>query len=348
MISPRLGQKYSYKMLLFPFPPAAAIFGLSPRLLRGTINKRMVDPPSIPCHPPSEQSGGSTMYNHISGLDHVVVAVRDLARAVETFERLGFATTPRGHHPEWGTANHCLMFAEDYIELLAAEVPGPEAEEIYRQTQTREGAVSLSLATTNGAACAQALKQAGMATDAPRSLSRRLDTPEGTTLMFSEIALPEAAGLGVETRLVQHITQQRLRFPDWLAHPNGARGIVSVTAVVNDPLALAPAWDRLCGPHAATPTDNTLTVHTGHGLLFLTEPEELTQLHPEAELDPPPRPPAIIALAIRVEDTDRAARLLRQNNVPHTADTEGTLRIAPSEACGLFLELTGPRRPQHA
>ena len=278
------------------------------------------------------------MHNHITGLDNIVIAVRDLAEAAATFGRLGFALTPRGHHPEWGTANHCLMFARDYIELRAAEGPGAEAERLRVFTARREGAFELSFGCDDGAAAAESLRRAGLAVDPPRSLSRRLDNAEGTVLRFSELLLPANATPGLSSRLIQHITRERMRFPEWLGHPNGAIGIASVTAVLDDPGEQIRAWDTLFGPHAATPTDNTVTVHTGRGLVFLTRPEELTQLHPEAELDEPPAPPAIVALAVQVADTARTAQVLRESGVAFSRDTEGTLRVPPSDACGLFLE----------
>lgn len=280
------------------------------------------------------------MPNHVLGLDNVVVAVRDLDAAGETFRRLGFVPTPRGHHPEWGTANLCLMFPDDYLELIAAEGPGAEAAQVRTFVARREGAMELSFATADGAASAQSLRAAGLAVGTPRSLSRRLDDADGTTLMFSELPLPPGATPGVTARLVQHLTRERLRFAEWLRHPNGATGIVSVTVVVDEPAHLAPAWDGVFGPHAATPTDQTLAVHTGRGLIFLTRPEDLTQLHPDAELDEPPPPPAIVAVTLRVADTDAAARLLADEGVEFTRDAEGTVRVPPSEACGVYLELT--------
>ena len=279
------------------------------------------------------------MHNHVIGLDHVVIAVRDLALAAATFRRLGFALTPRGHHAEWGTTNHCVMFADDYLQLLAAEGAGREADKVRQFAAMREGAIELAFASDDGAASAAALRRAGLDVGTPRSLSRRLDNPEGSVLMFSEVPLPPDATPGITGRLIQHITRERERFPDWLAHPNGAVGIASVTAVVADPGDLAPAWDRIFGPHSATPTDNTVTVHTGRGMVFLARPEELTQLHPEAELDELPPPPAIVAVAIKVADTGRAAELLRQAGVGFSRDREGTLRIPPSEACGVFFEM---------
>lgn len=281
------------------------------------------------------------MANNITGLDHAVIAVRDLAGAAEVFERLGFALTPTGHHAEWGTANRCAMFAGDYVELITAAGAGDEADKVRSFTGARDGLMSVSLGSSNGAASAEALRAAGLEVPMARSLSRKLEN--GTTLMFSELPLPVFATPGVPTRIVQHITAERERNPHWLDHPNTAIGIASVTAIVDEPPALTPSYDKVFGPHAAVLTDDTVTVHTGKGLIYLTRPEELTQLHPEAELDELPDAPALVALAIRVADTDRAAAVLKANKVDFSRDREGTLRIPPSEACGVFVEMIGER-----
>jgi hypothetical protein len=48
-----------------------------------------------------------------------------------------------------------------------------------------------------------------------------------------------------------------------------------------------------------------------------------------------------VALAIRVADTARAAAVLKANKVEFSRDREGTLRIPPSETCGVFIEMIG-------
>ena len=58
------------------------------------------------------------MANGIAGIDHVIVGVRDLEHARMGWTRLGFTLTPRGRHLGQGTANYCIMFARDYLELL--------------------------------------------------------------------------------------------------------------------------------------------------------------------------------------------------------------------------------------
>ena len=281
------------------------------------------------------------MYNHIIGIDSVAIAVRDLDRAAAIFRGLGFTLTPRGHDLEWGVSDYCVMFGQDHIQLLAAESTGTEADHVRDFAARREGAMELSFNADDAEAASDALVRAGIKIGPVRTLSRRLDAPDQPILSFAEAALPASAAPGIDARLIQHHSNERERFPEWLDHPNGAIAIASITAVVEAPIDLTSAWDILFGPHATTPTDNTVTVHTGRGVVFLTRPEDLSQLHPDAEAEEAPEPPAIVALALQVADTDRAARVLTEGGIEHSRDREGTVRIPPSAACGLFLELIG-------
>ena len=140
----------------------------------------------------------------------------------------------------------------------------------------------------------------------------------------------------------------QLGFPLWLGspsaqteaeHANTAQGIISVTALGADPVGLMGEWDRLIGPARSTATDETVTVHTGRGLVFLCRPEDLDQLHPEAEDEPSPLPPALVALTITVADPETAAAVLRGNGIAYSRDPNGNLRIAASDCHGVFMEL---------
>src|SRR5262245_49251194 len=59
----------------------------------------------------------------ITGIDHAIIGVRRLDSAAEVYRKLGFTLSPRGRHYGWGTANYCIMFAQDYIELLGIVDP---------------------------------------------------------------------------------------------------------------------------------------------------------------------------------------------------------------------------------
>ncbi|MBD0272521.1 MAG: VOC family protein, partial [Acetobacteraceae bacterium] len=76
----------------------------------------------------------------IDGLDHVVIAVRDLQAAADAWGQLGFTVSPRGlHSPHMGSGNHTIMFSEDYIELLGVVTPQPHNEPMRRFLEEREG-----------------------------------------------------------------------------------------------------------------------------------------------------------------------------------------------------------------
>ena len=75
----------------------------------------------------------------IAGIDHLLVGVRDLESAARQWRRLGFQLTPRGRHIGWGTANYCIMFQDDYLELLGIVDPAQFTNNLDRFLATREG-----------------------------------------------------------------------------------------------------------------------------------------------------------------------------------------------------------------
>jgi glyoxalase-like protein len=53
-------------------------------------------------------------------LDHVLLAVPDLATAADELEtRLGLAAVSGGRHPGWGTENRIVPLGDTYLELIA-------------------------------------------------------------------------------------------------------------------------------------------------------------------------------------------------------------------------------------
>jgi len=53
-------------------------------------------------------------------IDHVVIVVRELARAIADYRALGFGVVAGGEHPDWGTHNAVIPLADDScLELIA-------------------------------------------------------------------------------------------------------------------------------------------------------------------------------------------------------------------------------------
>ncbi|MFO0185190.1 MAG: VOC family protein, partial [Alphaproteobacteria bacterium] len=64
------------------------------------------------------------MLEHVGGIDHCVVLVRNLDKAAETFARAGFTVAPRGgQSAHMGTGNNCVMLEKDYFEILGVLTP---------------------------------------------------------------------------------------------------------------------------------------------------------------------------------------------------------------------------------
>jgi hypothetical protein len=58
----------------------------------------------------------------IIGIDHVLVAVSDVAQAMETYRNLGFEVRQGGEHPRFGTHNALVPLADGgYLELIGVK-----------------------------------------------------------------------------------------------------------------------------------------------------------------------------------------------------------------------------------
>ena len=86
----------------------------------------------------------------ITGIDHALIGVRDLEKARAAYARLGFTPCPRGSHIGWGTANYCLMFRDDYVEILGIVDPSQFSNNLDTFLTKREGLMGLAWATRDG------------------------------------------------------------------------------------------------------------------------------------------------------------------------------------------------------
>lgn len=261
----------------------------------------------------------------ITGVDHVIVGVRDLDEAVVGWQRLGFVCTPKGRHDTWPTANSCVMLAGDYIEILGKAGPG-DAMGLDAFLAQREGLMGLSWATDDADDAFAAFRAAGLAGDAPKDLSRSLDLPEGEVrLRFRLVHPAPTAPLGLAGFACQHLTPEPMRRPEWLAHPNTARRIRAVTVAVDEPVAVAGAYRSLLGDDAVYGAAEGTTVRLGAAACHFGRAEGGMT--------------GIIGIAVEVADLSRAAFVLETAGVPAAPTNQG-LTVPPQFANGVVLTLT--------
>src|SRR6266566_9321809 len=222
------------------------------------------------------------MRNGLAGLDHVVIGVRDLDRARMGWTRLGFTLTPRGRHLGQGTANYCIMFARDYLELLGFVERDEHAQRLEAFLKRREGPMAVAFAPQGPPeAAAAALAALGLHPSEPRALGRQLELPEGTVVpRFSLLTLPPEETPALDCFICAHLTPELMRRPEWLIHPNGVHGLKGIHVLVENTAALLEPYDRLFGIQQVTTTDAVACVHVGRHRIVFSTPDDFLAMHP--------------------------------------------------------------------
>lgn len=161
----------------------------------------------------------------ISALDHVIVAVSDLAAATRHLRTLlGRGPSWRGSHPGYGTENTLFRVSNSYLELLAPTGVGPVADGIRARLDAEgEGLVGLAFGTHDASALAAALNARGITAAAPQPGVGR-DEESGAFRRWHTVWLPREQTRGTWLFAIQHETP-----PDVLPQ---ARAIASEQACV--------------------------------------------------------------------------------------------------------------------
>lgn len=279
------------------------------------------------------------MDSGLAGIDHVVIAVRDLDRARIGWTRLGFALTPRGRHLGQGTANYCIMFGRDYLELLGFVEPDEYRHRLEAFLARREGPMSLAFAPSESSAAARdALAARGLGAGEPRALGRQLELPEGTVVpRFSLLDLPAEATPGLDCFVCGHLTPELIRRPEWLDHPNGAAGLRAVHVLVDDTAPLLPAYDRLLGIHEVTTTDAVASLRIGAQRIVFATLDDFATMHPEIAIGDDFPLPGIAAIELATADRELTADYLAQWQVPFDEMPDGSVAVPAVEANGTVL-----------
>lgn len=177
-------------------------------------------------------------------LDHVVIAVGDLAATVEDYRRLGFTVQIGGDHPGRTSHNALVVFDDgSYLELIAWKAPAP-SERWYAHHQAHgDGFVDFALLPDGVEARVASAKARGLALNGPIDGGRV--RPDGVRLAWqtarqTTFDLPFLCG---------DVTPRPLRVPegDCRRHANGVSGIASVAVSVEDVATSAARYRALLG-----------------------------------------------------------------------------------------------------
>jgi catechol 2,3-dioxygenase-like lactoylglutathione lyase family enzyme len=194
-------------------------------------------------------------------LDHIVIDVTNLEKAIADYRDLGFTVSPGGEHADRQTHNALISFADStYIELIAFRAGTTSSEHPWwRFAQAGGGFADWAIRTDAIVEHAERLRQAGLPIGMPRDGGRL--RPDGVELRWRGTRQAPQTGLPF---LIEDVTPRDLRVPGGAAtsHANGVQGVAALVIAVADLTAAAAQYRQLLDTQPSAPAPNPLLAAT--------------------------------------------------------------------------------------
>jgi len=290
------------------------------------------------------------MKNHL-GIDHPLVAIKNMDKACEDFARLGFFINPRHHHP-WGTDNHLLMFPENFIEVISIydestlDLKNDNGfafgRFISNSIARKEGISLVALHSEDARADHAMVEERKLENDGIVDFRRVAHRPDGSEeeAVVSLVMLINPEFPSVSQFFCHQHKPELVWVKEWMNHPNGANGITCVSYIAQDPTTLKPRFEKLYGVDAVSGSDDCLTVQTDRGVFEIMTPlysqkrfEGVDHVCDERLL------PYGVAIRVSTSSIEKATQHLQQNKVNYFATPDGGLRIPASYAGNTIIEI---------
>ncbi len=277
------------------------------------------------------------MTRAVRGLDHVVVMVDGIDPAEAAYRKLGFQVQPRGFHKKLGTANHLMIFDTDYFEILGIVEDTEFNAERREWLKDGGGLANVALATDGADLAFDAFKAAGLQPDAPLFFDRAVDVAGRLEhAQFRTVRIPKTNMPVVGFFVCEHLTPQFVYRSEWAQHPNGARGILGVTVIAEQPGKWAAELEKYFGAGSVGRSGAGLVVETGTQPLHYMSLEGYTRRYPGVTPVRACDHPAL--LSVRVDSVPACEVLLKANGVKVIRPDADRVIVPPSEAAHLTLE----------
>jgi len=177
----------------------------------------------------------------ITGIDHVVLVVTDLDRAMREHRERGFTVTPGGEHAGGLTHNALIGFGDgSYLELIAFhDVAAARGRHSWQPVAERGGGwADFALLSNDINADAEALKDL---------LVRPVESGGRTRPDAVAVAWAVARLRSPLPFLIEDVTLRAVRVPggDAAKHANGTKGVAGIVLGARDAELVTKAYARL-------------------------------------------------------------------------------------------------------
>jgi glyoxalase-like protein len=284
----------------------------------------------------------------ITGIDHLMLAVKDGAAAAAHFARMGFTITPRGQLP--GMSNRLLCFANagenvpNFVELMSLDDPAKAPPSMAQALQGAERPVLIVAASADAKATRERLTGKGVATSEVIDGQRDWTLDDGSVidLAFS-IVLPAGGQAPFYWIACQHRTPQHYLRADFTTHANGATELSKIIALAQDPAAAARHYgDMWAGAiDDTTPQGGPVIIKRGRVALHIHSPESLAATYPG--VTPQQDNDHIVGFGVVVASPEDMHHNLTANGFePKIAGENVVLDPSQAHGCLVVFETPGP------
>lgn len=274
-------------------------------------------------------------------LDHIGHFVADHDAAAAALTALGFTPTPwtvqtnpdpEGGAPKLtGTGNHCVMFRNGYLEVLAKTAETPLSRQLDQAMARYRGVHLIAFGTRDAVNERARLAASGFAVQPMVDLRRKVDDGTGAEveLAFSVArVVPEAMEEG-RIQFLTHRTEQAMWQPQMLDHPNGAESLTDQVVLVADLEQANQRWERFLA-RPSTPVACGRLFRLERGRITLCAAEHAAMAAPIAL----PEAPVMAAYGIGVADLTPVRGCLERSGMRPVDEAAGRLTVAFPEALG--------------
>jgi hypothetical protein len=275
-------------------------------------------------------------------LDHVAHFVPSMDAAAEVLERCGFRLTPftaqtnfvEGKSLPAGTANRCAMFRRGYVEILAATVDTPLAQQLAERLTRHVGLHLAAFSSADAGFERRRLAAAGFPV-LPLVDMRRPVAIEGDEDWARFTIARIASGIMPEGRMqfLTHHTEGlvwRDPFPD---HPNGAKALAALWIAAADPAEPAERFAQFTG-RPVRQKGEVSTIPLERGTIRVATSGYLQR---ELGIEPGPPLPYLAAYEVEIVSFPQLAKLLDDAGLVHLRVRGGVAVSLPPSIGGTIL-----------
>lgn len=304
-------------------------------------------------------------------IDHVVIAVPDLAQATGQYRKLGFDIQPGGEHPGMGTHNAIAFNDDDYLELLAIRDPREQNSAAARPGSwvaglsefiAAGGGIRYIVVQSNDLA-ADVAAMRGRGVEVSDAIDGKRRTPAGAELRWQMAVLGRANALPIF--FIEHLTSMAERRRAHVTtsvgssgsatpsspstHPNGVYALERTYIVTPDVEASAALYATVLGMPKPAVTKGTVIM--SNMAVFQIGPTGLGVVQPYAAGPAAEalerRGPGPFQALYRTRSMGAAARWMQAQGLPPLQrgvrnTGEVAMLATPAEACGAYVGFVGP------